>query len=78
MDGVKKVDTEEGSSALNVTTMEEPSSVRSRGRSSSARIHGKKLFRCCNLQLQKNLLQQEEPSFMAFGEDVLPWMLKQA
>ena len=47
---------EEGSSAVNVTTVEEPSSMRSRGRSSSARIHGRKFFRCCNLQLPKNLL----------------------
>ena len=39
-----------------VTTVEEPSSVRSHGRTSSAGSHGRRFFRSCKLQLRKNLL----------------------
>ena len=48
--------TEESSSTVVTLTAEEPSSVPSHGKSSSARSHGRRFFRCCYFQLWKNLL----------------------
>ena len=48
-----------GSSAVNVTTVEEKSSsVPSHGRTSFAGSYGRRFFRSCKLQLRKNLFRE--------------------
>jgi len=50
--------TEEPSSAVNVTTVEEPSSVPSHGRSSSVRTHRRRFFHSCNINYRRRFFRR--------------------